>query len=75
MLRGLIDERGLWSALPGEVDTWWRQRAALRVEGGPDGWRIVGAGAERARLAWAIRTPDGLEYSLDDRVPSPAAGG
>lgn len=75
MLRLLIDERHLWSALPGEVDTWWRQRAAMRVDGDSDGWYIVGEGAERARLGWAVRTADGLEYTHDERVSAIPDGG
>ena len=75
MLPRLIDERHLWSALPGEVDTWWRQRAAMRMQGDADGWHIVGAGAERARLGWAERTPDGLAFMVDERVPAVSGGG
>lgn len=75
MLRLLIDERDLWSALPGEVDTWWRQRAAMRVGGDSDGWYIVGEGAERARLGWAVRTADGLALTPDGHMPAiPGSG-
>ncbi|MGH9405270.1 MAG: hypothetical protein ACRD3D_05450 [Terriglobia bacterium] len=60
-----------WFALPGDVDTWWRQRAAMRLttEGGQ--WVIKGPGAERARIAFARREGDGLAYHISD--PASAA--
>ena len=38
---------------PGEVDHWWRQRAAMTLVEDGEGLRIEGAGSERARLAYA----------------------
>jgi peptidoglycan/xylan/chitin deacetylase (PgdA/CDA1 family) len=44
---------GGWNALPAEVAAWWRLRSELGlIEGGADGGRVVGAGAERAQLEW-----------------------
>jgi hypothetical protein len=58
LLAGLRDNRGVWIALPSEVDRWWRSRREMRLA--PDGssWRIEGEGSERARVAWA-RLRDG----------------
>ena len=60
----LRDDRGVWLALPREVDAWWRQRSALRLEREGAGWRIVGEGRERARLAFARKDGKGVSYSL-----------
>jgi hypothetical protein len=45
--------RGVWIATPGEVNRWWRQRAAMRIVEDRDGVRIEGEGSERARIAYA----------------------
>ncbi len=63
-LADLRREQGIWIALPGEVDRWWRQRAEMRVVKSGDGWRIEGPGSERARLAYASRDQDRLSYTL-----------
>jgi hypothetical protein len=49
----LRDDYNVWVALPGEADRWWRQRNQLRIEQHGSRWRIVGAGSERASLAFA----------------------
>jgi hypothetical protein len=46
-------ETGIWTALPGEVDLWWRQRQRMRLVQEGTTWRIEGPGAERARVAFA----------------------
>src|SRR3989442_3689828 len=33
------DERGLWIALPREVDRWWRERSQMTVVSDGSGWR------------------------------------
>jgi hypothetical protein len=43
----------LWFALPGEVDTWWRERSRMALVNNGGYWRIVGEGSERAMLAYA----------------------
>lgn len=52
-----------WHALPREVAAWWRTRAGLRCIEDGEGARIVGEGAERARIAWARL--DGDEVVLE----------
>jgi hypothetical protein len=53
---------GLWTALPGEVDSWWRQRSAMKLVPHEDGWRIEGSGAERAKVAYAVLKNDKVSY-------------
>jgi hypothetical protein len=64
-LRQLRSEQRLWFALPGEVDQWWRARSKMRVIRRGGQWRIEGAGAERAKLAFAKVSGDHLEYEID----------
>jgi hypothetical protein len=47
------DERGMWIALPSQVNTWWRQRSSMSLVCENGNWRIEGAGSERARVAYA----------------------
>ncbi len=49
-LRG---ESNAWITTPSEVDHWWRQRAGMKLLEDGNGWRIEGAGSERARIAFA----------------------
>ncbi len=55
---------GVWTALPSEVNEWWRQRSQMKLvkmKNG-SGWKIVGEGNERARIAHAVREGDKLVY-------------
>ncbi len=54
----------LWAATPGEISTWWRQRAALELRRVDGRWTIRGEGSERARVAQARLTSDGLVLEL-----------
>lgn len=55
---------GLWTALPGELNDWWRQRSRMKLVRSGSGWEIAGEGKERARIACA-RLQDGqMTYSL-----------
>ena len=65
-LATLRDEKSLWITTPGEVDSWWRQRAQMRVVKKQDGWSIEGPGKERAILAWASEKDGQLVVSLED---------
>jgi len=60
----LRDDHNVWVALPGEVDRWWRLRHQLRLAPQGDSWRIVGAGAERARLAFASTHDGQVQFRL-----------
>jgi hypothetical protein len=63
-LAQLRDEKNVWTALPAEINQWWRQRAALRLVRNGDGWKIEGPGADRARLAWATEQDGHLSITL-----------
>ena len=64
----------LWTPLPGEVDSWWRQRSEMHVTADGSGWRIQGPGADRARLAFATLADDAVCYSLAPAACSYASG-
>ncbi len=63
----------LWTPLPREVNQWWRDRNRMKVVSDGGGWRIEGAGRERARLAYASLVGDQLTFTLDDKL-SPVRG-
>jgi hypothetical protein len=73
-LRRLRDDGQVWMALPGDVDTWWRERAHMTVVPNGRSWRIDGPGSDRARLAYATLDGDRLVYTVDPVSPpsSPA---
>jgi glycosyltransferase involved in cell wall biosynthesis len=57
--------RGIWATLPAEINRWWRMRRQMKLVRQGDGWRIVGEGSERARLAYARLVDGALVYSFD----------
>lgn len=63
-LSTLRSEAGLWIALPGEVNDWWRQRSQMTLVPNGDGWKIEGHGAERARLAYAALKDNRIAYTF-----------
>lgn len=63
-------ENGVWITTPGEVNRWWRQRAALTLVEDRKGLRIEGDGAERARIAWASEENGRLVFSVDESSSS-----
>jgi len=64
-LARLRDQEGVWMALPGEVDQWWRDRSRMTVVPYGDSWKIQGPGSDRARLAYATLDGDRVVYQLD----------
>jgi len=72
LLRHLVelrDRTGLWVALPGEINRWWRNRQKMTLVRGGDGWRIEGPDSNRARVAYATLANDRLAYTFDAAVP------
>jgi len=63
-LTKLRKERGLWIAKPGEVNRWWRQRAAMRLVQDECGWRVEGDGSERACVAYASERDGKICFSV-----------
>jgi len=63
-IRSLSREGNAWLALPGQVNTWWRERSQMKVVRHGLSWRIEGRGAERARLAYARLKNNCLVYEM-----------
>lgn len=68
-LRGLGEKTPIWYPLPSEIDAWWRARSGMSIVKDGDSWRIEGAGAERAVLAFAKDIDGKLVYELEN-VPA-----
>jgi hypothetical protein len=66
-LARLRDHDGVWMALPGEVDEWWRDRSRMTMIPHGDSWKIQGPGSDRARLAYATLDGDRVVYNVDAR--------
>jgi hypothetical protein len=64
-LNVLREDGSIWTPLPREVATWWRQRNRLHLVQTHGRWEIQGEGKERARLAYAHLVDGKLEYTLD----------
>lgn len=69
-LRAMIDREGIWAALPGEVDSWWRARNQMQLVRKDTEWEITGPEKERARLAYAILDKGKLFYELAETPSS-----
>ncbi len=72
-VRQIAEDENIWVALPGDVDTWWRERSQMKLVAHGSDWVIEGAGAERARLAYAVLDNRPLHYELagvKEGVPS-----
>jgi peptidoglycan/xylan/chitin deacetylase (PgdA/CDA1 family) len=59
LLDDLHPDPTMWQALPREVASWWRQRAASKLVQDNGQWRVVGPGAGRARVVFAIAEQQG----------------
>jgi hypothetical protein len=57
-------DRRVWVTLPKEVDQWWRQRSQMTLIPSGAGWKIDGAGSDRARIAYAVMDGDRLVYEV-----------
>ena len=64
-LDSLRRECGVWITTPGEVNRWWRQRAAMTLVETDQGWQIEGEGNERACIAYASEEDGHLVFSLE----------
>jgi hypothetical protein len=63
-LARLRSDAGLWIALPGEVNDWWRARSRMRLVEENGAWRIEGPEKDRARIAFASPTETGICYTV-----------
>ena len=71
-LDSLRASKNLWVAAPGDIDRWWRQRLKMELVSDGDGWRVEGAGSERARVAYASEKDGKLVFTLQN-PPSASA--
>lgn len=60
----LIAREKIWTALPGDVDCWWRARREMSLELHGNEWKIVGPESGKARLAYALIKDDRIVYEL-----------
>lgn len=72
-LDSLRSESGVWITTPGELNRWWRQRAAMTLVEDGDGWHIEGEGSERACIAYASEENGRLVLSPQDSPRSQSA--
>ncbi len=63
-LQGLREKNSIWSALPSEINAWWRARNKMSVVKDGASWRIVGEGSERAVLAYAKNVDGKIVYEF-----------
>ncbi len=71
-LRDLRDKAAVWVALPSEIDSWWRARTQMSVIRDGNSWRIEGARAEHAVLAFATNVNGKLVCDVTE-APSACA--
>lgn len=64
-LRQMVAGEKVWTALPGEVDRWWRARSNMQLIQKDGGWIIEGPEKERARIAYAVLDSNRIGYELD----------
>lgn len=67
LLARMGKDNGVWLALPGEVNCWWRQRDRMELTRRGEDWSIEGEGSERARIAFASLQDDRLVYSFSEK--------
>lgn len=65
-LRETASKTNVWSALPGEVNLWWRARSQMKLVPHGNEWTIEGPQKERARLAYAVLDEQRLLYVLSE---------
>jgi hypothetical protein len=63
-LAWLRTRRNIWVAMPGEIDRWWRQRSKMELVSDGGGWRVEGAGSERASVAYASEKDGKLVFTM-----------
>lgn len=56
--------KNAWVVTPGEIDRWWRQRSKMELVSHGGGWRVEGAGSERARVAYASEKDGRLVFTI-----------
>jgi hypothetical protein len=65
LLSELRSQGKTWIPLPREVAAWWRTRSKMNLVNEGGSYRIEGEGSERARMAYAVVSGDGISYEID----------
>jgi len=68
-LREICDRHGLWHALPGDLDGWWRARSQMKLVHTNANWQIEGPESHLARVAYATLNGDHLVYTVERASP------
>jgi hypothetical protein len=74
-LAWLRTRKSVWVTAPGEIDRWWRQRSKMELVSDGDGWRVEGAGSERARVAYARERDGELVFTMQHSPAGELEGG
>jgi len=67
-VKEMVVRNRIWATLPRDVDQWWRARNQMRLAPHDGGWKVVGEGSERARVAYAVLNGDQLAYEIAGAV-------
>jgi hypothetical protein len=65
-LRQLRKRENIWTALPCEVDQWWRARAQMHLVMNQGRWIVEGPGSERACVAFATLQGERVNYTVSN---------
>lgn len=63
-LNRLRSDEDVWVTTPGEINRWWRNRDAMKIERRNNEWVIEGPDKKRARVAYASLRDGEVEYSF-----------
>ncbi len=64
-LAKLRDTQSIWTPLPKEAANWTLQRNQMSLTHRQGRWHIEGPGSERARIAYASLSDEGVAYSME----------
>jgi hypothetical protein len=68
LLETFADDDTVWHALPREVASWWRRRAASTIHADGDGWRIDGPASDDGQIRFAAAS--GADAPMADQARS-----
>lgn len=73
-LSELRSNRGVWMALPGQVNRWWRDRAEMKLVAQGNTWVIEGPNKEKASIAYAVLKGEEIGYSFQENAAEVLVG-
>jgi hypothetical protein len=71
-LSKLRTEKNIWIARPSDINSWWRERSAMKLLLEEGKWRIKGPGRERAQIGFACIENDRIVYTVPGGCEAPA---